>query len=136
MAYSICEFWPSMANQNLKRNTKYEIQTAATMTMNSPESLAELYNLATAPREDKQQAVETAELMREIGLKCIGFNGVRLLIVTQSSDFEPYSEGRCSTSQILICTRDQVPRTINCLGAFRASLPKDVVDSLSTTPTR
>ena len=51
-------------------------QTAATMTMNSPESLTELFNLATASK-DKTQAVQTAELMREIGLKCIGFNGVR-----------------------------------------------------------
>lgn len=47
------------------------------MTMNSPDGLTELYNLATAGSEDKKQAVETAELMREIGLKCIGFNGVR-----------------------------------------------------------
>jgi len=80
------------------------LSTAATMTMNSPESLTELYNLATSSSKDKAQSVETAELMREIGLKCIGFNGV--------------------------------PRTINCLGAFRASLPGDIVSSLSTKPTR
>ncbi len=49
------------------------------MTMNSPESLTVLYNLATKDSKDKQQSVETAELMREVGLKCIGFNGVRLL---------------------------------------------------------
>lgn len=30
----------------------------------------------------------------------------------------------------------QVPRTINCLGAFRSSLPSEIVSSLSTTPTR
>jgi hypothetical protein len=46
------------------------------MTMNSPDGLTELYNLATAGSKDKKQSVETAELMREIGLKCIGFNGV------------------------------------------------------------
>ncbi|KAH8665257.1 hypothetical protein BGZ60DRAFT_411068 [Tricladium varicosporioides] len=80
------------------------LSTAATMTMNSPESLTELYNLATTSSRDKAQSVETAELMREVGLKCIGFNGV--------------------------------PRTINCLGAFRASLPSEVVSSLSTKPTR
>jgi hypothetical protein len=49
------------------------------MTMNSPDGLTELYNLATADSKDKKQSVETAELMREIGLKCIGFNGVRTL---------------------------------------------------------
>lgn len=69
------------------------------MTMNSPESLAALYQLAshTSP-------VETAELMREVGLKCISFNGI--------------------------------PRTINCLGAFKATLPDSVTTQLSTTPTR
>ncbi|KAK8205500.1 hypothetical protein M8818_004869 [Zalaria obscura] len=46
--------------------------TATTMTMNSPDSLNELYSVA-APKGD---AVATAELMREVGLKCIGFNGV------------------------------------------------------------
>jgi hypothetical protein len=30
----------------------------------------------------------------------------------------------------------QVPRTINCLGAFRSSLPKDVGDGLTTKPSR
>jgi hypothetical protein len=49
-------------------------QTATTMTMNSPDSLAELFHAAT-PDHD---AVATAELMREVGLKCIGFNGVSI----------------------------------------------------------
>jgi hypothetical protein len=46
--------------------------------MNSPESLTELYTLATEGSKDKTESVQTAELMREIGLKCIGFNGVSL----------------------------------------------------------
>jgi hypothetical protein len=33
-------------------------------------------------------------------------------------------------------TPHQVPRTINCLGAFRNSLPKDIISSLSTKPSR
>lgn len=49
-------------------------------------------------------AVRNAELMREVGLKCIGFNGV--------------------------------PRTINCLNAFRASLPDEVGKGLTTKPSR
>jgi hypothetical protein len=96
-------------------------QTAATMTMNSPEALTELFNLATTSK-DKAQAVHTAELMREVGLKCIGLNGVCSPFIcpanTKSKDHV------------------QVPRTINCLGAFRASLPSEVVSSLSTKPTR
>ena len=50
-------------------------QTAATMTMNSPESLTALHHLASADG-DLKTAVAHAELMREVGLKCIGFNGV------------------------------------------------------------
>ncbi|KAL9084006.1 MAG: hypothetical protein Q9165_008282 [Trypethelium subeluteriae] len=73
------------------------------MTMNSPDSMSILYKLASSS-QPQSHAVATAELMREIGLKCISFNGV--------------------------------PRTINMLNAFRASLPSDVASSLSTTPTR
>jgi hypothetical protein len=46
------------------------------MTMNSPDALTQLFNVATSTSQDKGQAVHTAELIREIGLKCIGFNGV------------------------------------------------------------
>ncbi|KAK0252210.1 hypothetical protein LTS09_012773 [Friedmanniomyces endolithicus] len=53
------------------------VSTAATMTMNSPQSLLELYGLATSPNYNKgnDNKVWTAELMREVGLKCIGLNG-------------------------------------------------------------
>jgi len=81
--------------------------SAATFTMNSPESLVELWHLATenlSEKKDLGERVYRAELIREVGLKCIGFNGV--------------------------------PRTINSLGAFRAGLPQDVISELSTTPTR
>jgi hypothetical protein len=47
------------------------------MTMNSPESLTTLLHLASVDG-DLKMAVANAELMREVGLKCIGFNGVRL----------------------------------------------------------
>lgn len=71
------------------------------MTMNSPESLAALYQLAASTSPNN---VQTAELIREVGLKCISFNGI--------------------------------PRTINCLGAFKASLPDSVSAQLSRSPTR
>lgn len=45
-----------------------------------------------------------AELIREVGLKCISFNGI--------------------------------PRSINCLGAFRNALPKDVQAGLETKASR
>ncbi|KAJ5522675.1 hypothetical protein N7513_013248 [Penicillium frequentans] len=86
--------------QQLSQPSWIALSTAATMTMNSPESLAVLYQLASSTSDN----VETAELMREVGLKCISFNGI--------------------------------PRTINCLNAFRTSLPEAVGNQLSRTPTR
>ncbi|KAK8904856.1 hypothetical protein QC760_007190 [Botrytis cinerea] len=45
------------------------------MTMNSPDSMLELFRLATKDK-DHAHAVKTVEQMREVGLKCIGFNGI------------------------------------------------------------
>lgn len=49
--------------------------------MNSPESLVELWRLASIEKGKDvalEEKVYRAELIREIGLKCIGFNGVCL----------------------------------------------------------
>jgi hypothetical protein len=51
------------------------ISTAATLTMNSPDSLLELHRTA-APSNTRSEQVYAAELMREVGLKCISFNGI------------------------------------------------------------
>ena len=45
------------------------------MTMNSPESLTELHAIATKEKTSEQR-ISLTELMREVGLKCISFNGV------------------------------------------------------------
>lgn len=45
------------------------------MTLNSPESMLALHREASAA-EDSPGAVQTAEFMREVGLKCICINGV------------------------------------------------------------
>jgi hypothetical protein len=62
--------------QKLGRPSWLALSTAATMTMNSPESMLVLFNSASASKPDSER-VAIAELMREVGLKCIGFNGVR-----------------------------------------------------------
>jgi hypothetical protein len=61
--------------RKLGRPSWLGISTAATMTMNSPESMIALYNSTSASRP-QSEGVAIAEFMREIGLKCIGFNGV------------------------------------------------------------
>ncbi|KAF2815262.1 uncharacterized protein BDZ99DRAFT_193176 [Mytilinidion resinicola] len=78
------------------------LATATTMTLNSPGSLNALYTVATA--SSPSSAVETAEYIREAGLKCVGFNGL--------------------------------PRVINMLNAFHASLPSSVASQLNTRPSR
>ncbi|KAK3346653.1 hypothetical protein B0T25DRAFT_484659 [Lasiosphaeria hispida] len=65
------------------------LSAATTFTLNSPASLTVLHQVASAA-PSSTSPVAAAELIREVGLKCISFNGI--------------------------------PRTINCLGAFRADL--------------
>ncbi|CBX93637.1 dolichyl-P-Man:Man(5)GlcNAc(2)-PP-dolichol alpha-1,3-mannosyltransferase [Plenodomus lingam] len=59
----------------LGRPSWLAITTAATMTMNSPESMAVLYTTASQSKPESE-GVAIAEFMRETGLKCIGFNGI------------------------------------------------------------
>ncbi|OQU96723.1 hypothetical protein CLAIMM_02763 isoform 1 [Cladophialophora immunda] len=77
--------------------------TAATMTMNSPSSMVELFHL-TQTLPSAPSPTDTAGLMREVGLKCISFNGI--------------------------------PRSINCLGAFREGMPRDVFDRIPAPASR
>lgn len=82
-------------------------QAATTFTLNSPDSLAVLHSVssnASATNYRPLAPAPAAELIREVGLKCISFNGI--------------------------------PRSINCLGAFRALLPADVQSQLETKPSR
>lgn len=83
-----------------------QTQAAATFTLNSPDSLATLHSTASSSSSayPTLPPVPAAELIREVGLKCISFNGI--------------------------------PRSINCLGAFRASLPPTVQSALETKPSR
>ena len=82
--------------------------------MNSPQSLLQLYGLATSHQHSsgRDNKVWAAELMREVGLKCIGLNGVRIATVPPDDSTDT--------------TAAQVPRTINSLGEFYAGLPADV----------
>ncbi|KAH7141436.1 hypothetical protein B0J13DRAFT_526679 [Dactylonectria estremocensis] len=90
------------SRRNLGVNSWLAISTATTFTLNSPDSLPVLHSVASAA--DDKAGVKTAEFMREVGLKCISFNGI--------------------------------PRSINCLNAFHASLPDAVTAKLCTAPSR
>ncbi|OIW22816.1 hypothetical protein CONLIGDRAFT_638065 [Coniochaeta ligniaria NRRL 30616] len=84
------------------RNPWLTISAAATFTLNSPDALHSLFQVSQ--QQQSHQPRDAAELIREVGLKCISFNGI--------------------------------PRTINCLGAFRSGLDASVQSQLSTKPSR
>ncbi|VUC38147.1 unnamed protein product, partial [Clonostachys rosea] len=53
------------------------LSAAATFTLNSPDSLTILHDVASSPDHNPHpDPVQTAELIREVGLKCISFNGI------------------------------------------------------------
>ncbi|KAI3396073.1 hypothetical protein diail_490 [Diaporthe ilicicola] len=94
-------------SKNLGPRPWLAISSAATFTLNSPDSLAALQATASNPSAEAYTPLEpvaSAEFIREVGLKCISFNGI--------------------------------PRSINSLGAFRASLPPQVQSGLETRPSR
>ncbi|KAB5585161.1 hypothetical protein GE09DRAFT_17595 [Coniochaeta sp. 2T2.1] len=88
--------------KNYGRNPWLTLSAAATFTLNSPDALHSLYQVSQSQQSHSPK--EAAELIREVGLKCISFNGI--------------------------------PRTINCLGAFRAGLDDTVLGQLETRPSR
>ncbi|KAF4440381.1 putative conserved mitochondrial protein [Fusarium austroafricanum] len=100
------ELYEAIANdaaiRNLGPKSWLTVSAAATFTLNSPDSLPVLHRVASA--KDPASAVQNAEFIREVGLKCISFNGI--------------------------------PRTINSLNAFHASLPEEVTSKLCTKPSR
>lgn len=65
-------------DRQLGRPSWLAVSTAATMTMNSPESMEALFH-STAQGKPQDEGVQVAEFMREVALKCIGFNGVSSL---------------------------------------------------------
>ncbi|KAI2605594.1 mitochondrial protein [Hypoxylon sp. NC1633] len=54
------------------------LSTAVSATMNCPEAMTQIFHLAnsTATSTETPSPVQNAELIREVGLKCISFNGI------------------------------------------------------------
>lgn len=74
------ELFQHIANDAAKHNIGVRswlaISTAATFTLNSPDSLPSLHRVASRPKIGLGDSVKAAEFMREVGLKCISFNGI------------------------------------------------------------
>ncbi|WRT68801.1 uncharacterized protein IL334_005781 [Kwoniella shivajii] len=67
--YSLFDTIRSNAPSDLSRNAWLTLGTAALLTINSPDTICQLWDYAGRTAED-------ARVMREIGLKCISFNGI------------------------------------------------------------
>jgi hypothetical protein len=63
-------------SRKLGWSTWISVLTATTMTINSPETMVALFQYVTKSKPPSEGAA-IAEFMREIGLLCIGINGVR-----------------------------------------------------------
>lgn len=110
------------------------------MTMNSPESLTELWKFATKTAGEEGEGVKVAELMREVGLKCISFNGVSY--VYSVSCFYILCERRgCASlfsqfSPSLDSSHHQLPRRLSCKSTTRrCRRPLNHTDTVSHQPT-
>ncbi|KAF1817310.1 hypothetical protein P152DRAFT_504607 [Eremomyces bilateralis CBS 781.70] len=129
------------ARKNVGRPSWLALATAATMTMNSPESLTALFEVATeqSPSSVKDK-VNTAEFMREVGLKCISFNGIprTINLLNYFHDFLPdqilsqmtTSSSRTPTSSNIEQIR---ARGLALWSSIYAELDKRLLDKLAAS---
>ncbi|KAI1267012.1 hypothetical protein F5Y18DRAFT_416237 [Xylariaceae sp. FL1019] len=52
------------------------VSTAVSATMNCPEAMTQVFHLANKSADTSRSPAQNAELIREVGLKCISFNGI------------------------------------------------------------
>ncbi|TGJ82520.1 hypothetical protein E0Z10_g6236 [Xylaria hypoxylon] len=65
------------------------VSTAVSATMNCPEAMTQVFDLAnTSNAQSQRTPAQNAELIREVGLKCISFNGIPRTINTLGAFFQ------------------------------------------------
>jgi hypothetical protein len=110
------------------------LSSAALVTVNSPETVCELFTYAANRKGDVQDQVHAAGVIRETALKCISFSGVSGG-VGDAPEKRDRAQSASSTRERLLMSL-QIPRTINALVALRAHLPEAVKQGLSSEPQR
>ncbi|KAK3348205.1 hypothetical protein B0H65DRAFT_423815 [Neurospora tetraspora] len=97
------------------------LSAAATFTLNSPSSLEPLLTLASSrwgssssPNQSQTALLESAEFIREIGLKCISFNGIPRTINSLNAFRSHLSSAHPQLSPLLSTTpsRQTTPQNI------------------------
>ncbi|KAH7130046.1 hypothetical protein B0J11DRAFT_522302 [Dendryphion nanum] len=114
----------------LGRPSWLALSTAATMTMNSPDSMVALYKSASESKSEPE-SVAIAELMREVGLKCIGFNGVPRTINMLNS-FRAALPSSIIPSLSTTPTRFPTPQNISSINNRGQALWESIYRPLST----
>ncbi|GAB0135212.1 hypothetical protein EsDP_00003558 [Epichloe bromicola] len=103
------------ADRKLGTRPWLAISTAATFTLNSPDSLPILHDVASGDRDERSRT-RAAELMREVGLKCISFNGIPRTINCLNAFYAALPESVASTLE----TRPSRTPTTGNLGDMSA----------------
>ncbi|CAK7240411.1 MAG: hypothetical protein STHCBS139747_001850 [Sporothrix thermara] len=129
----IADVYRSIAHEAAKHNVGSQpwlaFSAAATITLNSPDALAVLYRVATdsttPPPPPALAPVATAELIREVGLKCIGFNGIprtiNVLGSFRANGIPPDVAAQLSTTPTRVPTAETLPETTaRGLGLWRS----------------
>ena len=97
------------------------MQTAATFTLKSPDSLSILYGVA----KDIAGPTQAAEIIREVGLKCISFNGIPSTINCLSAFYASLPKdvtSRLSTTP----SRAPTPQSFDSISARGCKLWKSI----------
>ncbi|KAI8626531.1 hypothetical protein F5Y19DRAFT_445996 [Xylariaceae sp. FL1651] len=88
------------------------VSTAVSATMNCPEAMTQVFHLANANNSRSQRsAAQNAELIREVGLKCISFNGIPRTINTLGA-FRNSLPSEVASSLSTAPTRELTPENL------------------------
>lgn len=125
----IADVYRAIARDAAKNNVGSQpwitFSAAATITLNSPDALAVLWRVASESPTPALPPVASAELIREVGLKCIGFNGIprtiNVLGSFRSSGLPPDVVAQLATTPTRVPTAEGLPETTaRGLGLWRS----------------
>ncbi|KAI1431477.1 hypothetical protein GGR50DRAFT_679303 [Xylaria sp. CBS 124048] len=89
------------------------LSSAVSATMNCPEAMTHVYHLANAGNpQSRRTPAQNAELIREVGLKCISFNGIPRSINTLGAFYQSLPSDVAS-SLSTTPTRELTPENVN-----------------------
>ncbi|KAK7958062.1 hypothetical protein PG988_012910 [Apiospora saccharicola] len=104
------------------------VSTAVSETMNCPEAMTSVFHLAN---EKSNAPTQNAELIREVGLKCISFNGIPRSINCLNAFYGSLPEDVVKSLQARQPSRELTPRNrklLDKLGRSHPDLPVHILN--------